>query len=313
MKIICLSTESVWTKQELKILRKFGKFVQISRFPENEDELVRLLEDADYAVVAPMSFGSFSKKIIESLPKLKGISIVTTRYVWVDIDSAKAKGLVVSNLPGYSTTAVAELAIGLMLDLAKKITRSVDSTRKGNRTFEGFEGFELKGKTLGIIGLGSIGRRIGSLGECLGMEVIGWNRTRRQDKIKQVELDNLLENSDIVSMNLALNSETKLFLNKEGLSKLKSSAVIINVSPEDLIDQNTVYKMLVSEKLAGYGYEVDKGRTYPIQEKLLKLDNVIATSHIGWCTKEAQQRVKNITIENLEAMVRGKPINNVAI
>lgn len=264
-------------------------------------------------VIAPLSFGPFSRRIIESLPNLKGISIVTTRFVWVDTEAAREKGIIVSNLPGYSTIAVGELALGLMFNVVRKISQSASSTQKGNRTFENFMGHELKGKTLGVVGCGSIGCYIANLGTCLGMEVVGWNRTPRKLKIPLVPIEQLLSKSDVVSVNLALNEETKGFLNRNRLSLLKPMAVVINVSSEDLIDQKTIYEMLTSGKLAGYGYEVDEGRVYLVQKKLLGLRNVIATSHIGWYTPEAQQRVKDMTIVNLEAMVNGKPINNVAV
>lgn len=313
MKIVCLSTESVWSNAELTRLRKLGNFVQAQKPPRTEDEVIAILKDANYAVVAPLSFGPFSHRIFQSLPNLKGVSIVTTRFAWVDTKAAREKRIIVSNLPGYSTIAVGELALGLVFNVVRKISQSASSTQKGNRTFENFMGHELKGKTLGVVGCGLIGCYIANLGTRLGMEVVGWNRTPRKLKIPLVSIEQLLSKSDVVSVNLALNEETKGFLNRNRLSLLKPTAVVINVSPEDLIDQKAIYEMLTAGKLAGYGYEVDEGRVYPLQKELLGLTNVIATSHIGWYTPEAQQRIKDMTITNLEAMINGKPVNNVVV
>jgi len=309
--IVCLSRESEWSEAELTELNRLGNFVQVTAAPKSAEELVRQLTKADYAIAEPLSFGPFSQKIFECLPQLKGVSIVTTRFAWIDTVAAKKRRVVVSNLPGYSTVSVAELALGLMLAVSRKITQAAASTKMGNHTYENYLGRELKNKTLGIIGLGSIGSYIGRLGKCLGMNVVGFNRTQRFGEVPQVDLNKLLTKSDIISMNLALNPETQGFLNREKLWLAKPSAVVINVSPEGLIDQETIYEMLAERRLYGYGFEVDKGRHNPTQEKLLQLPNVIATPHCGWYTPEAQQRVKDLTIANVKAMIEGKPINTV--
>jgi len=312
LKIVSLAAGVGWTNEDLSELSQLGEFTQVSKRPQTPAQVVDQLRNADYAIVAPLEKGHLSALVFDNVPRLRGMSLVTNRYNWVDIEAAQTRGLIISTLGNYAEIPVAEFALGLILDLARRITMAVNRTKAGLRWFEGFQGFELHGKTLGIIGLGSIGTRLAQKAKGIGINVIGYNRTPLHTFVPQVSIETLLHESHIVSMNLALNNDTGQFLSREMLLLMNPEAILVNVSPEGLIDQGAVYEMLIQNRLAGYGFEVDELKIHQIQQRLLQLENVIATPHTGWYTTEAVQRLRRVTIENLRAMITGKPINNVA-
>lgn len=309
IRIVDLTTGLDWSEAEQAQFRALGEYIQAPIPPTTEAELIAWLKDADYTILEPLAEGRISRLFFEQVSKLKGISLLTTSFNWIDTEAAKEKGIVVSNISNYSTASVAELALALILALARKITISSNSTKAGSYEYEDFIGFELKDKILGVIGMGSIGTYIAKLGQGIGMRVIGYNRTFRESSVPLVPIEQLLEQADIISMSLALNEDTENFLNADRLSFIKPTSVVVNISLEGLIDQEAMYKLLVTKKIGGYGFESHEPSKYPVQEELLRLDNVIATPCIGWYTPEAFGRLKQITLANIRAMVQGKPIN----
>jgi lactate dehydrogenase-like 2-hydroxyacid dehydrogenase len=311
MRIVDLIAGLDWSESELAQFRALGEYIQAPTIPTTEAELIAWVRDADYAILEPLPEGRVSRRVFEQASKLKGISLVTTWFHWIDTPAAKEKGIVVSNLGKYSTASVAEMALALILALARKITISSNSTKAGSREYEEFMGFELKDKILGVIGMGSIGTYIAKLGQGIGMNVIGYNRTFRESSVPLVPIEQLLRQADVISMSLALNEHTENFLNADKLSLIKPTAIVVNISREGLIDQEAMYHLLVTNQIGGYAFELDEPKKYPVHQELLRLDNVIATPYIAWYTPEAFQRLKQVTLANIRAMIEGKPINTV--
>lgn len=311
MKIVDITTGLNWSAQEQVQFKALGEFIQVPVIPKTEIELINCLQDADYAILLPLSETNVSSQVFDKTPKLKGISLIATGVDWIDIDAAKTLGIIISNSNNYSTISVAEFAIALIFSLIRKVVISTTKIQDKKFYFEDFIGFELKDKVLGVVGMGSIGSYIAQLGQGLGMHVIGYNRTFKNSLIPLVTIEELLQKSDIIILSLALNKCTENFLNMNKLSLLKSTSVIINISREGLIDQEAIYQALIANKIAGYAFELDEPRKFPIKEELLKLNNVIATPHTAWYTSEALTRLKQITMANIHGMINGEPINTV--
>lgn len=311
MRIINLATDLNWSVAEQAQLKSLGEYVQFATSPKTESELIAGLRYADYAILSPLTDYRISYQVFEQTPKLKGISLSTTWYYWVDTEAAEKHGVIVSNLGRYSQVSVAELAITMIFALARKINPSASRTKAGKERYQGLMGFELRGKVLGVIGLGSIGSYIAQLGHGLGMHVIGYNRTSKTNSVPLVPIEQLLQQADVIAVSLALNEYTENFLSAERLSLLKSQALVVNISREGLIDQEAIYQLLVNNKIGGYAFELDEPRKSPIKQELLMLDSVIATPYTGWYTFEALQGLKQAAIDNILAMIEGTPINVV--
>jgi D-3-phosphoglycerate dehydrogenase / 2-oxoglutarate reductase len=311
MRIVNFATDLYWSATEQAQLKLLGEFIQTPILPNNEIELIDWLRDINYAILAPLPRSSVSHRVFDQTPKLKGISLVTTGVDWIDTQAAKAKGIVISTPGDYSTISVAEFAIALMFSLVRKVTISANSTKDMKLLCGDFMGFELKEKVLGVIGMGSIGTYIAKLAQGIGMHVIAYNRTPKESSVPIVPIEQLLQQADIISVSLALNEHTKNFLDVDKLSLLKSTALVINVSREGLIDQEAMYNLLVAEKIRAYAFELDESRKFPIKKELLELNNVIATPHTAWYTSEAFLKLKQVTIANIRAMIDGNPINTI--
>ena len=301
-----------WSAEEQAQFKALGEFIQVPVLPKTEIELIDWLQDGDYAILFPLSNSNISRRVFEQSPKLKGISIFSTGFSWIDTKAAKKQGVIISNVGNSSAISVAEFAITLMFALARKIITTSSIAKNGYYQLENFIGSELNEKILGVIGLGTIGTYIAKLAQGIGMRVIAYNRTHKESPIPLVSIEQLLQQADVISISLALNEQTECFLNADRLSLVKPTSMVINISPESLIDQEVIYKLLVSKRISGYAFELDDFPSkYQIKEKLLELNNVIATPHMAWCTSEAIQRYRQTTITNIRAMINGKPINTV--
>ncbi|MFB2876257.1 2-hydroxyacid dehydrogenase [Floridanema aerugineum] len=311
MKIANLTADFLdFSASEKKQIEALGEYIEFPS-PKNESELIANISNANYAIISPLENYIISHHFFDASPHLKGISITTTWYHWIDTKLAQKRGIIVSNLGRYSKVPVGELAISLIFALARKIPAADRATKEGYGRSSGLKGFELKGKVLGIIGLGSIGSYIAQLGQSLGMQVIAYNRTTKETELSLVSLEELLQTADVIVICLALNAETENILNLEKLSFVKPNSIIVNIGREGLIDQEAIYQLALQNKIGGYAFEIDEPRKMPIKQELIKLDSVIATPYIGWYTPETMQRIKQVTIANIRAMIEGTPINIV--
>jgi len=248
---------------------------------------------------------------------LSMISISFTGYDHVDLTACKEKGIAVYNTPGYSTDSVAELALGLALSLLRSIPKGDAHSRQTEQKFYAFpDGVELKGKTVGIVGTGATGLAAAKLFAAFGCKVLGYNRAKKDEFEKlggtYCSLEDLLKDTDIVSLHLALNGETKHIMNAERIGRMKPSAYLINTARGGLIDEAALAKALNDGKLAGAGLDVF-GSEPPSQDNpLLTAKNTVLTPHLGYKTHEALLRKLEVTFRNIADFEKGIETNRVA-
>ena len=274
------------------------------------NELYERSKDADIVMIAN---NPYPAEVIERLENTKFINVAFTGFDHVNSKASNDKGIAIANASGYATTAVAELALGLTLDLFRAITKGNDDIRNAN--FPGpFQGREIKGKTVGIVGTGHIGLETAKLFKAFGADLIGYNRSEKQEAkdlgVELVELDELLQSADIVSVHLPLNDETRHLLNKDKLSLMKESAVIINVARGPIIDDSALADLLNEGKIAGAGIDVFDGEPpLPADYPLLSAKNAILTPHVGFLTDEAMILRAETAFKNTVNFLNGNPTN----
>lgn len=262
-----------------------------------------------------------SKEIIDALPKLKYIGVLATGYNIVDIDYAKKKNIVVTNIPSYSSDSVAELVIAFILEFSFNIGKHSAEVHSGKWAksphfcYHSFSLHEIKGKTLGIFGLGNIGFEVMKIARALGLKVIFTNRSKKKfaefPDLKQVDLETLLKNSDFISLNAPLTEKTKFVINAKTLKLCKKTAYIINTARGPLVNEADIADALTKKLIAGYGTDVLETEPMKPDNPLLGLDNCLITPHIAWQTFEARTRLMEILTTNVKAFIEGKIQNQV--
>jgi phosphoglycerate dehydrogenase-like enzyme len=287
------------------LLEKGGHRLFISDTRGMSDaELIKNVNDADVLV---LSNRPLSGSVIEACPKLKLICVAFTGIDHVDQGACKARGIILHNAAGYAVHAVSELAVGLMITLSRRIISADALTRSGG-TNRDLAGYELFGKTLGIIGCGHIGLQVARLGNAFGCHVLGYEHHEiRSDgvKIEQVELDELLRRSDIVSLHLPLIPETRGFIGAEQLARMKRSAILINTARGPIVDQPALVEALNQNRLAGAGLDVfDLEPPLPPDHPILKAPKTVLAPHIGFETFEAMSAKADIAMRYLEDFLR---------
>jgi phosphoglycerate dehydrogenase-like enzyme len=267
-------------------------------------DLIKVIKDAD---VLLLSNRPLSGQVINACPKLKLICVAFTGVDHVDQEACKARGIMVQNAAGYALHAVSELAIGLMIALFRRIIQANAKARAGG-TNESLIGHELFGKTLGVVGCGHIGLQVARLGNAFGCHVLGFEPHLLQVKdvtIEQVQLDQLLTRSDIVTLHLPLTPETRGFIGREQLAKMKRSAILINTARGPVVDQAALIEALEHKHLAGAGLDVfDLEPPLSPNHPILSAPNAVLTPHIGYETAEAMSAKANIALSHLENFLR---------
>ena len=241
-----------------------------------------------------------------------------TGYNNIDLDAAKKKGITVCNIPAYSTERVAHTVIMMILNFASTMQQQIGMLAKGNRSnftkYLQVSHTEVNGKTLGVVGAGHIGMEVIKVAKALGMNILVHTRTPNADGdgIRYVSLDELLENSDYISLHCPLNDQTKHLINKETISKMKPNAVIVNTGRGPLINERDLCEALAAKRIAGAGLDVQEVEPPAEDSPLYTLDNVIITPHMGWKGLETRQRLVGIIRDNVQAFFKGEPINVVS-
>ncbi len=277
----------------------------------NEDIVSRSL-DADAIIVNKCVI---DRDIIENLPNLKYIGELATGFNNIDIECAKERGVVVTNVPGYSTDSVAQLTFALMLEICHHVgehSRSVmagDWIKSKDMTYWNYPLIELGGLTLGIIGYGSIGKRVEEIAKVFGMNVLANNGVRPKEGT--VEFDRVLKESDFITLHAPLNDSTRGIIGKAEFDKMKTSAFLINTARGPLVDEDDLIEALNEGKIAGAALDVIKAEPMEKDSKLIGVKNLIVTPHIAWAPISARTRLVNIASENLEAFINGKAQNVV--
>lgn len=313
MKIVF--AEPIGASSELleKTKSLFNKLGHEFRFYDNrneaQDEIIMRAKDSEILVLSNIPI---RKKIIESCPDLKMINVAFTGTDHIDIDCCKSRGIIVCNAAGYSTNAVSELTIGMAIALLRNVV-TMDSNTRIPGTRDNYVGTELYGKTVGIIGTGAIGTAVANLFVAFGCRVLAFSRTQKEIKgVEFVSPEKLLTESDIVSIHVPSNSETKNFIDARSLSYMKKGAVLINTARGAVVDYQALAQMLKENKIAGAAIDIyETEPPLPANHPLLNAPSTILLPHIAYATKEAMMKRFDIINENIFSFLKGNVQNRV--
>ncbi|MDE6061777.1 MAG: D-2-hydroxyacid dehydrogenase [Duncaniella sp.] len=293
-------------------LREFGELTVYDRTAPEE-----VTERAADATTIYTNKVLITDDVMEALPELKFIGVLATGYNNVDIDAAHRRGITVCNVPAYSTDSVAQLVFAHLLHIINSIgdyAASVNSGEwAGNRDFSyrlrPFD--ELAGQTIGIIGMGNIGRRVATIAQAFGMRVVTNSGRELPDGVERVSLDELFRQSDVISLNSALTPATKGIISREALALMKPTAIIINTSRGPLIEEEALAEALREGRIAAAGIDVLCEEPPRKGSPLIGCPRCFVTPHIAWQSSQARQRLVDISINNLRRFLDGKPQNRV--
>ena len=289
--------------------------VQVYDDSTNE-ELIERIQGARVVVTKELPVGA---DLLSQFPDtVKLIVEAGTGYNNIDLNAAKERGITVCNIPAYSTERVAHTVIMMILNFASTMQKQIGMLAKGDRSnftkHLQVSHTEVNGKTLGVVGAGHIGMEVIKVAKALGMNILVHTRTPKADGdgIRYVSLDELLENSDYITLHCPLNDKTKHMINKETIAKMKPSAVIVNTGRGPLINEAELCEALAAKRIAGAGLDVQEVEPPAEDSPLYTLDNVIITPHMGWKGLETRQRLVGIIRDNVQAFFKGEPINVVS-
>ncbi|HBO42637.1 MAG TPA: glycerate dehydrogenase [Planctomycetaceae bacterium] len=299
----------------------WGEFEALGRLTVHDrstpvDVLVRAAE-ADVAMTNKVAF---DRRTIDALPRLKYIGVFATGYNVVDLAAAAQRGIVVTNVPAYSTASVAQMVFSHLLNLAQPVAHHAEAVRLGRWT--ACEDFcfwekpliELDGLTMGIVGFGQIGRATARIARAMGMNVLVHDvfpPANPGDGIESVDLDTLFGQSDVVSLHCPLNEQTEKLVDAKRLAQMKPTAFLINTGRGQLVDERALADALNADRIAGAGIDVLADEPPPADSPLLAAKNCHVTPHIAWATRAARARLMTIAAENVRAFLAGNPRNVV--
>ncbi len=262
-----------------------------------------------------------SKEVLDSCKNVKYIGVLATGYNVVDFKYAKELGIPVCNVPTYGTTAVAQFVFGMLLEVCHNIKYHSDEVKKGRWTecrdfcFWDTPLIELAGKTMGIIGFGKIGQSTGKIANAFGMKVLAYdgypNTAFEDENTKYVSLDELLAESDVISLHCPLFDSTEGIINKDTIAKMKDGVIIINTSRGPLIVEEDLAEALDSGKVYFSAHDVTAVEPIPADNVFLSKKNTLVTPHIAWAPKESRNRLMNVAVDNLACFIKGEPQNVV--
>lgn len=297
-------------------LNKLGKVTVYDRTP-----IEQVVERAAGAEIVFTNKTPLNEEAINQLSSLKFIGVLATGYNVVNTDAAKAKGIIVSNVPGYGTSSVVQMTFALLLELCLHVQHHSDTVMEGKWAksidwcYWDYPLVELSGKTMGIIGFGRIGQQVGDVATAFGMNIIGTSRTQsdqsHRKNFKWADVPELLEQSDVVSIHCPLNPDTQGLINMNNLKRMKRSAFLLNTSRGPVIVDHDLADALNNDVIAGAGIDVLSVEPPSKDNPLFNSKNCIITPHIAWATKEARERLLEITVTNLTAFLNGHPVNVV--
>ena len=304
--------DSAWTR-----LEKIGPFRYYPDYPLDEDELLRRIGEAEIIIGADVVF---SRRVIFGSPNLRMISVWSTGYDNVDLAAAKERGILVSNVPGYSAFSVAEHAWAMALSLAKRLIEADAHVRSGNFDWSAIRGVELYGKTAGIIGLGAIGSHCARIGRGFGCRVIAATKHPSDERaealgVEFVSLDELLQHSDLIFVNTPLTSETENLIDARAIKTMTRRPILINTAHGGIIEAGAMLEALEQGRLSGLGLDVlwkePPDWDSPVLKRLLAAERVILSPHCASHTREAFERLTDVCLDNIQAYLSGRPENVV--
>ncbi len=296
-----------------KELETLGELVFYDR--TSADETVARATDAEVVLTNKVLI---TKDVIAQLPRLKYVGVLATGYNVVDIEAAHQRGIIVTNVPAYSTESVAQMVFAHLLTVTNRVEHYAVQNRADRWTNSADFSYsdtlltELAGKTFGIVGLGNIGKRVAQIAQAFGMNVIAFtSKTTLPDGIKKVELSELLVQSDVLSLHCPLTPDTHHMINADTLKLMKPTAILINTGRGPLIDDQAVADALKAKRLYAFCADVLTEEPPKADNPLLGLPNAYTTPHIAWATVEARARLIQVAIDNVKAFANGKPQNVV--
>ena len=333
MKIVLFDIEE-WEKQTFDSLAGDHEvvFVEQSLTEENAPDY------ADAEIISVFVKSQVNAGVLEALPDLKAIATRSTGFDHIDQSVCDERGIRIAYVPSYGDNTVASHTIGLLLNIAHGISDGIDRTRKGEFSNAGLQGFDVRGKRIGVIGAsGNIGRHVVTMAKGLGMEVLGFDVAEDPDFAEEagfayVSMDEVLERSDVVTIHVPQNEKTKNLIDEGAFSKMRDGVVFLNTSRGGVVDERALLKALGDDKVSAAGLDVlgaeptireeaellrcavedeDQWGELLANETLLRLRNVYVTPHNAFNTREAVQRILDVTLENLEGFVGGEPVNLV--
>jgi D-3-phosphoglycerate dehydrogenase len=271
-----------------------------------EEELIGLLQGIDGAIV---STDPFTARVIQAADRLKVISRTGVGYDAVDVLAATARGIIVTTTPGVNRHAVADWALALMLCCARKVPENLAEVRQGAWTR--YEGMDLDGKTLGVVGLGTIGKEVAKRAKAFGMRLLAFDPVQdppfvEGQGIAYVSLEELLRQSDFVSIHCFLNAATRHLINAERLALMKPTAFLVNTARGGIVDTEALYQALRAKRIAGAGLDVFEGEPLRADSPLRALENVYLSPHCAGSTADARERSGTMAAENLVRALRGE-------
>ncbi|MCM1577946.1 MAG: D-2-hydroxyacid dehydrogenase [Ruminococcus sp.] len=313
-KIVMLEEKTV--SQGDVSLEEFYSLGQVTSYPLTPgDKLAEYVGDADIAIC---NKSLFTKEVMEKCPNLKYIGLCATGYNNIDIKAAEELGITVTNVPGYSSNAVAQQVFAYVLHFASRVAEYSEDVHRGgwvnSDTFSYFTipTFELAGLTMGIIGMGSIGRLTARTALALDMNVIACSRTKKEiPGVKFVSREEVFSRSDFISMHCPLTEDTYKMVNAELLSLCKKTAYFINTSRGDTVDEEALANALKTGTIAGAGIDVVSAEPMREDNPLLDAPNCIITPHSAWAPVQTRQRLIGIAAGNLRSYLNGTPVNVV--
>ena len=270
------------------------------------EQLVARLEDAD-VVMLFRERTALDAELLASLPRLRLIAQTGTGTAHIDVGAARRAGVEIATTPGASARSVAELAVALTLAVYHRVAEADAAVRAG--CWPSIVGRELGGKTLGVLGYGRIGRLVAPIATALGMRVVAWSRTPFSDaRVERVEtMDDLFEQADCVTLHLRLTPETAGVVDRKKLSRMRRGGVLVNTARGALVVEADLVEALSSGHLHGAGLDVFAEEPLRQDSPLRQLRNVTLTPHVGWTTREAQERFVRLSVANIEAFLHGSP------
>ena len=298
--------------------KKYGD-LKIAEFNDSTPikEVIGFIGDSEIILTNKVKI---NKEIMDACPNIRMIQVLATGYNIIDVGYAKEKGITVCNIPSYSTMSVAQHTIGLLLEVCLRIGHHDDEVHAGrwheSRAFSfwNYELIELDGKTLGIIGFGTIGKTVAKIAHDLGMRVLAYTPHPKEgfeDIVEFTDLDTVLKESDAITLHCLLSDKTFEIINKDNIAKMKDGVILINTSRGQVLNEADVTEALKSGKISAAAVDVVSEEPPKKNNPLFTAPNCIITPHIAWATKEARQRLMDVCYDNVEKFIDGKTVNAV--
>lgn len=313
MKIVIIEPlgveEGALMKMASEALGTEAEIIYYNTRTTDTEELIKRGQDADIIALGNLPFG---REVMEGCRCLKMLAVAFTGVDHVDMGYCREKGIMVCNCAGYSNTAVSELVFGSVLSLYRNIIQCDKALRKGGAK-DGLVGFELEGKTMGVVGTGAIGQRVVRLAQAFGMKVIAYSRTPgKVGEIPYMSLEQVMAQSDIVSLHVPLNETTRGMIGAREISCMKKTAVLVNTARGPVVDGAALAKALKEGRIAGAAIDVfDTEPPVSSENPLLQAPNTVLTPHVAFATSESMVKRARIEFDNIAAYMKGNPRNIV--